>query len=328
MTPSELLQLSGGYWGICALHAAVKLDVFTYLTEGAVTASEISRLTESDERGMAMLLNALAAMALLQKSGNSYRAAPFAAEYLSKKSDSYLGHIISHHHHLMDGWNRLDEAVKSGGPVRTRSSHTDDETTRESFLMGMFNLASLAAPLIVPAIDLSGRHRLLDLGGGPGTYAIHFCRHNPGLQAVIYDLPTTRRFAEETVERFGLADRITFAAGDIISDDIGTGYDVVWISQLLHSEGPEGAAIMLEKAVQALMPGGLMLVQEFILDDNQAAPPFPALFSLNMLIGTPAGQSYSQKELTDMLAQAGVRKVSRLPLELPNGAGIMMGIIG
>jgi SAM-dependent methyltransferase len=327
MTPSELLQLSGGYWSICALHAAVKLDVFTQLAEGDLTVREISRLTGSDQRGMAMLLDALAGLGLLRKTADTYSAPPSTLEFLSRKSDNYLGYIILHHHQLMAGWNRLDEAVKNGAPSGTHSSHSDDESTRENFLMGMFNLASLAAPKVVPAIDLSGRRRMLDLGGGPGTYAIHFCRHNPALEAVIFDLATTRQFAEQTVERFNLSGRITFSAGDIISDDIGNGFDVVWISQLLHSEGPQGAAVMLEKAVKALLPGGLVLVQEFILDDNRSTPLFPALFSLNMLIGTSSGQAYSQGELTRMMVRAGVRDIRRVPLELPNGAGIMTGIV-
>lgn len=327
MTPSELLQLSGSYWSTCVLHAAVKLDVFTYLSTGSRTAAGLSALTCSDERGMAMLLNALASLELLQKTGDNYGTTHIASEYLSRKSDKYLGHIIMHHHHLMAGWTRLDEAVMQGGPVRASSSHGDDETARESFLMGMFNLASLAAPLIVPSIDLSGRSRLLDLGGGPGTYAIHFCLHNPELTAVIYDLPTTRSFAEKTVESFNLSGRVIFAPGDIITDDIGNGYDVAWISQLLHSEGPEGAAIMLGKAVQSLVPGGLVLVQEFILDDEKASPPFPALFSLNMLIGTAEGQSYSQGDLAEMMGKAGLRDIKRLAIELPNGAGIMSGVV-
>lgn len=272
-----------------------------------------------------MLLNALAAMGLLEKKAGTFTNSPFATEYLSKKSDNYLGYIIMHHHHLMTGWNRLDQAVKSGEAVRENSSLTDSETDRESFLMGMFNMASLSAPLIVPNIDLSSRRRLLDLGGGPGTYAIHFCRHNPELQAVIYDLPTTRRFAEQTVDRFNLSDRISFESGDIISDDVGSGYDVVFISQLLHSEGPEGASVMLKKAVHALVQGGLVIVQEFILDDNRSAPLFPALFSLNMLIGTREGQSYSQGELAQMMSEAGLTDIKRLKLELPNGAGVMTG---
>jgi len=327
MNPSELLQLSGGYWAASTLHAAVKLDIFTILSKNPATAADISGFNSSDLRGITMLLDALTAIGLLVKDGVLYDVTPFSKKHLSKHSDGYLGHIIMHHHNLMPGWARLDESVQCGTPVRTNSSRTDDENGRENFLMGMFNLASLGAPLIVPVLDIGGRRKLLDLGGGPGTYAIHFCLHNPDLSAVIYDLPTTRRFAEAMILRFGLTNRISFSEGDIISDDIGSGYDVAWISQLLHSEGPQGAGIILEKAVRSLSPGGLVIVQEFILDDNRTAPPFPALFSLNMLVGTSQGQSYSQGELTDMMARAGIRNIARHPLALPNGAGIMTGNI-
>jgi len=327
MNAADLLQLSGGYWSTCVLHAAVKLDLFTRMDQGSASATDISRLTDCDERGMTMLLDALSAMGLAIKCDNHYTLPPHAATYLSKNSDSYLGHIILHHHHLMSGWARLDEAIKSGGPVRTNSSRTDDETARQSFLLGMFNLAMLNAPLVVPAIDLSGRRSLLDLGGGPGTYAIQFCLHNPELRATIYDLPTSQRFAEDTIKRFSLSDRISFSGGDILADDIGSGYDVVWISHLLHSESPQEAAIILKKAARSLTSGGLVLIQEFILYDNRAAPPFPALFSLNMLLGTEAGQSYSQAELFELMAKAGIEAIRRLPFVLPNGAGIMSGTV-
>lgn len=328
MTPAELLKLSGGYWSSCALHAGVRLDLFSHLTDEPSSAADIARLTSCDQRGLTMLLDALAALELIQKERDGYRATPLSNEFLSKTSEHYLGYIIQHHHHLMTGWNRLDQAVKSGAPVGISSSHTDDETIRECFLMGMYNLASQAAPKVVQAVDLGSRRSLLDLGGGPGTYAIHFCLQNPGLRAVVYDLPTTRTFAERTVASFGLTDRISFKAGDITSDPIGREYDVVWISQLLHSEGPHSAAAILKKAAQALVPGGLLLVQEFILDNGRSSPPFPALFSLNMLINTSAGQSYSRTELEEMMGAAGLSGIRRLEVDLPNGAGIMAGCVG
>ena len=326
-TPAELLQLSGGYWSACALHAGVKLDVFTPLAERALTAAELAGQLQSDRRGLAMLLDSLAALKLLEKRGESYAATPFSAEYLARSSPQYLGFILLHHHNLMASWAQLDEAVKDGGPLRERVSHMSDEAARESFEMGMFNLAMQLAPRIVPQIDLSGRRRLLDLGGGPGTYAIHFCQRNPGLAAAVYDLPSTRPFAEKTIARFGLADRIAFVAGDFDLEEIEGRFDVAWLSHILHAEGPEGCAAVLKKAVAALEPGGLILVQEFILDDGKDGPLFPALFSLNMLLGTPAGQAYSQGELFAMLAAAGVGDLRRLPLELPNGAGVIAGSV-
>jgi hypothetical protein len=326
MIVSELLQLSGSYWSTCALHAGVKLDVFTLLVEAPMTVPELAQIINANQRGLGMLLNALTALELLEKKGECFSATVFSGEHLSRKSPAYMGHIIMHHHYLMEGWSKLDEAVQYGTPVRTRSSHGTDRAQRESFLMGMFNLASMLAPRLAEEINLSGRHRLLDLAGGPGTYAIHFCKKNPELNAVIYDLPTTRPFAEQTVERFALSDRIVFMEGDIIDDPIGSGFDVVWISHLLHSEGPETCAAIVAKAVAALDDGGLLLIQEFILDDSRTAPLQPALFSLNMLIGTPSGQAYSQTELRDMMTKAGSQDVQLLPIQLPNGAGIMTGV--
>ncbi len=324
-TIPDLLQLSGGYWSACALHAAVKLGLFTALDEGAQTADEIARLQNSNPRATGMLLEAVTALGLLVKVDATYTATPFALRTLSKKRPGYQGHIIMHHHHLMSGWARLDEAVYSGGQIRESVSHGDDESVRESFLMGMYNLASLLAPRIAGSINLSGRRTLLDLGGGPGTYAIHFCLANPELTAVVYDLPATRSFAEGTIARYDLAQRIAFVSGDFNADPVTSGFDVVWISHILHAYGPAECAALLRTAVAALNPGGELMVQEFILDDTRDGPLFPALFSLNMLIGTGAGQSYAECELRSMMEAAGLSDVSRLVLELPNGAGVISG---
>lgn len=327
-TPGELLQLSGGCWAPCALHAAVKLDVFTPLAAGACRAATLARRLKVTARGLTMLLNAMAAMELVTKTGDAYQATPFAAQFLARTSPAYLGHIVMHHHHLVDGWGHLDAAVRdAAGPCHRRVSHTDDPVVRESFLMGMFNMASQLAPRVVPQIDLKGRKHLLDLGGGPGTYAIHFCKQNPKLQAVVYDLPTTRTFAESTIARFDLSTRITFSDGDFIKHGIKGRFDVAWLSHILHGEGPAGCAVLLKKAVAALDPGGLILIQEFVLDDTMDRPLFPALFSLNMLLGTAQGQAYSQSQIIAMLAKAGAVKAKRLPIDLPNGAGIIAATV-
>jgi predicted O-methyltransferase YrrM len=325
-TPGRLFKISGYYWLSCAIHAAVKLDVFTAIGLRKLTGNDIAQKINGETRAATMLCNALVATGLLDKKDDKYVNTPFSQTFLSKDSPQYIGHIIMHHHFMVESWTKLDQAVRTGNPVRTRSSRGEEERL-ESFLMGMFNLAMTLAPQLVAQIDLLGRRHLLDLGGGPGTYAIHFCLNNPQLKATVYDLPTTRPFAEQTIERFGLTDRIQFMSGDYMEEDIEGVYDVAWLSHILHSEGPEGCQRLIEKAVSVLEPGGMILVHDFILNNTMDGPLHPALFSLNMLLGNPSGQSYSEKQIMNMLGKAGVKEIKRHPFQSYNDSGLIYGVI-
>lgn len=324
-TPSRLFEVSGGYWQTCALHAAVKLDLFSRLDGASGRVDSLAEETGTDPRALEMLLNALVAMGLLQKSDDRYACTGPARTYLCTSDEQYLGHMLLHHHHLFESWGRLDEAVRTGKAVGGQSRF-GDEARRESFLMGMFNLAMQLAPRVAAAIDLNGRKRLLDLGGGPGTYAIHFCRENPCLQATVFDLPTSRPFAEKTITRFGLEDRVRFMAGDFHQDPIPGRFDVAWLSHILHAEGHAACRRIIAKALAALAPGGLVVIHDFFLSDDRAHPLFPALFSLNMLLATPEGQAYSEGEVREMLVANGVSDIRRLDLSTPNDSGILMGV--
>jgi len=326
LNPGKILQLSGSYWETCTLHAGVKLGVFTIIGNDHLRGEDVADKLNGDKRGVKTLLNALSAMDFLEKKEDFYSNTALSLTFLSKDSSQYMGHIVMHHHNLTDSWNRLDVAVQSGSPVRHRATHTDEEQ-RENFLMGMFNLAVNLAPVLTPKVDLSGRRHLLDLGGGPGTYAIHFCMNNSRLKATVYDLPTTRPFAEKTIAKFNLQDRIDFKDVDYLDEEIEGIYDVAWLSHILHGEGPEDCRKIIGKAVSALEPGGMILIHDFILNNSMDGPLFPALFSLNMLLGTPAGQSYSEKQISDMLSEAGVREIRRIFFESSNDSGIITGIV-
>ena len=325
--PGSLLQLSGSYWQAFTLHTGVRLDLFTLLGNDTLTAGRVAGQLDADQRGTAILLNALAAMGLLEKKGDGYCSTSAARQFLDRNSEAYIGFMILHHHHLTDSWARMDEAVKSGEPLTSRCT-ADKAQRREAFLMGMYNTASQQAPQIAVKIDLSHRKKLLDLGGGPGTYAIHFCDHNPDLEAVVYDLSTTQPFAEKTIEIHGLSDRISFVPGNFIEDEIPGRYDAVWISHILHAEGPDACGEIIKKVVGVLAPGGAVFVHDFILDDTMDGPLFPALFSLNMLQATDAGQSYSERQIRKMLENAGLSEVRRLNYTGPTESGIMMGLYG
>lgn len=325
--PARIFELSRQSWENYTLQAAIKLDIFSLIdseneseSESQATAT-VEKLKEklkaNNHRGIEMLLNALTAMKLLIKKDNHFMLTAAAKTFLIKNADNYLGNIILHHHELAKSWLNLDQSILSGTANRSSMSKQPecDEKTRENFLMGMFNLAMMNAPKIVSCFDFSSKKTLLDLGGGPGTYAINFCLKSPALNATVFDLPTTKPYALKTIKKYNLEDRIEFVAGDFNTDKIPGKYDVAWLSHILHSEGPENATAIVKKAAASLNAGGFLLIHEFILDEGNASPLHPTLFSLNMLIGTENGRSYNQKELSIMLESCGLINIEVIEIE-------------
>ncbi|MBM9606122.1 methyltransferase [Desulfopila inferna] len=322
----KLLSVSSGYWKGCTLQAGVRLEIFSHIGGEQLTAEKIAARIGTDGRATEFLLNGLTALGLLVKEENYFSNTSFATAFLSRNSPKYMGHIILHHHHLLDGWAQLDKTVVTGGPVEQRSF--GEEAERESFLMGMFNLAMELAPRIAEEVDLHGSKHLLDLGGGPGTYAIHFCLANPELQATIWDRPTTRPFAKKTVESFNLGERIFFIGGDLTADPVSGGpYDAAWLSHILHSNSEKECREIIAKTVAQMSPGGRIFIHDFILDNSKVSPEFAALFSLNMLINTSQGRSYSEEEIMAMMLDAGVSKIRRHTFSSPNDSSILFGVV-
>jgi SAM-dependent methyltransferase len=321
----ELIKLSGSVWQACTLQNAVELDVFTILSTKPLTCEETAKKLNVTTEGLRRLLNALTAMNLLTKTGDRYSVTEESRTLLSKNSEQYIGFLISHHHHLSNNWSRMDEAIASGKPFRT-SVEEIDEKHIESFLMGMNTSASFNAPAIVDKIDLSDNRRFLDLGGGPGTYAIHFCKQFPQLKAAVFDLPSSRNFAEKNIKQAGYADRIDFIDGNFNSDDFPGSFDVIWMSHILHGEGEEACRNIIAKASKALEPGGKIIIHEFILDNEGTSPIFPALFSINMFLHTEKGKSYTEAELTDMLTASGMKDVQRINVQTPTDSGLICGV--
>ncbi|MFP4040437.1 MAG: methyltransferase [Desulfosudaceae bacterium] len=320
--PGKILETSGYYWQTCALHAAVNLDLFTIIGDDQATAPEIALAAGTDQDATARLLNALTAMGLLSVKDRAYANTKESAAYLVRSAPGYLGYMIRHHHFLVDAWRQLDQSVQTGQPVKIRSSLSDG-SIKEAFLMGMFNNARLMAPRLVKQVDLSDRTRLLDMGGGPGTYAIYFCLQYPELIATVIDLPGSRVFAEKVIREYELDDRIDFRPCDYVTEDLPGTYDAVWMSHILHGENAATCRRMLEKTYQALEPGGLVAIHDFILKNDRTGPLFPALFSLNMLVATPDGRTYTEKEIFEMLDGAGFHDIKRLKYQGPTESGII-----
>ena len=229
--------------------------------------------------------------------------------------ENYRGAIIKHMAHTWGrGWDDLKETVLVGHPpevdpekwVDARPQR--DESEVKAFIWGMHAIARDLAPKVAAKLDLKAVRHLLDLGGGPATYAITFAQANPQLKATVFDLPLPIEIAQENIAKNGLTDRVQTLAGDFLKDDIGTGYDFIWVSQILHSHDEKQCKLIIAKAVAALTPGGRLAIQDFYLNPDGASPPGAAMFGVHMLAVTPRGRAYTHGEVAEWMQEAGLTK--------------------
>jgi cyclopropane fatty-acyl-phospholipid synthase-like methyltransferase len=200
--------------------------------------------------------------------------------------------------------------VRAG--TRVREGEPSAEHT-EAFIAAMHRNASNRAPAVAEALDLTSRRRLLDVGGGSGAYSIAFARANRNLHCVVFDLGPVTQIARRHIEQAKLSDRVTVQVGDLHRDDFGSGYDLVFVSAILHMLSPEENVALLRKCHGALLPRGEVVIQDFVMNDDKTAPRAGALFALNMLVATRGGSSYSEAEYRSWLAQAGFSVARSVP---------------
>ncbi len=316
----------GGWQPARVLMAANHLNFFTTIGEGALSAEEIASRCNTHPRSTRTLLNACAALGILEKEGELYRNSPEALESLVRDKPTYIGDGIAHQEDLWEPWGKLHEAVRTNRRVAERYTLVEETEVHRNFILAMHNGAMRSAPLLAETLDLSGRHQLFDAGSGPGTYSIFLVKRYPGLQAIVFDLPQTIAIAEEIIAEFGIADRVTTRAGDYFKDDFGQGNDVVLLSSILHSMSPQRSKGLLLKAYDSLVPGGMVVVMEGLVNDEGTSPMRAVLFSLNMLVNTGEGQSYSGEEIMRLMEEVGFVEPRAVPLPETAGTSLVISV--
>jgi SAM-dependent methyltransferase len=248
-----------------------------------------------------MLLDALAAVGVLAKEGGRYRCTE-AGRALGQGRDGFM-HMV----HLWDTWSGLTRCVRAGNSGRQGPGGGQVE----HFIAAMNAHARTVAGDAVRIVGARGVRRLLDVGGGPASFAIAFAQAEPGLRAEVLDRAPVLPIAEGHIRAAGLQDRVTAREGDLCSDPFGTGYDLVLVSAICHMLGEDENQDLLARCVRALAPGGRVAVRDFILDPDRAGPPGAALFALNMLVNTERGNTYTEAEYRSWLERAGCVRVAR-----------------
>lgn len=314
--PDELSNLIRGYTESRITLTAVELDLFTAVGDGS-SAEEVATTLNTDKRATESLMNALTAMELLIKEGDIFRNSSVAKKYLIEGAEFDSRTATMHSVDLWHKWSTLTDCVKMGTSVARDADQKQDEANTKAFIAAMHKGASARAMQIVSSMDLENVHHILDLGGGSGAYSMAFARKNDTVKCTVFDLPAVIPLTREYVKKEGLSDRIDFLEGDMISDALGSGYDLVWISSICHMFGPDENRDLLRRVYQSLNSGGQIVIQDFILNDEKTKPRAGAVFALNMLVNTKAGSSYSRREYSSWLEEAGFTQIDLKPMPGP-----------
>ncbi len=321
-TRARLDQISAGYQDAIILLAANHLGVFAQLAHGPCRVGELAEKLSLDARALDLVLHALTAAGVVERRDDGgFRLPQEMAAFLDPAGPQTMASILDHHHHLLDRWVHLADVVRTGKPAATEERSGGE---LRAFIGGMKDISRRSSVEVAQALPELGRCRsVLDLGGGPGTAAITFCRQWPHMTAMVFDLAEVVAIAQAEIDAAGLTERVLVKAGDFHTDEIlrpgEAPFEAVYVSNIIHSLDPGETSALLAKAVDVLAPGGLLIVKDFFLDDTRTAPAQAARFAVNMLVGTPGGKSYTWSETEALLHRLGVRNHRRLPVAAVSG---------
>ncbi len=322
---NPIVRAMAGWQATKILMAANRLEVFNVISDRLLPAREISKRCGTHPRSTALLLNACVALGFLRKVDSRYGNTPEGLGLLVRGKPSYVGDGINHSDWLWQTWGRLADAVRANRPVVGQREPDQAPTAHRDFILAMHNRAMPTGETLASNLDLSGRRQLFDAGGGPGTYSCFLAKKYPKLRCIVFDLPPTIPIAKEVIASFGLQRRVTTRAGDYFRDDFGKGNDVVLLSAILHSLPPRRGKVLLRKAYDSLVRKGLVVVQENLVGPDKASPASAVVFSLNMLVNTQGGRSYSGAEISSWMREAGFKKPIAKKLPPPAAGSLVIG---
>lgn len=320
-TFEDIHSLARGFQESRVFLTAFELDIFTVIGNNEMSSAEIAGKIKADSRATDRLLNALCVTGAIKKENNKFRNSKAAEQLLVKGKPDYQAGIM-HTVHLWESWSMLTDAVLKGRHVKEKPFEERDDNWYEPFIAAMHNRAVKEAPGLVDQIDTAGIKNVLDVGGGSGAYSIAFVKKNDQLTATVFDLPNVVPLTEKYLRDEGVEGRVTTAPGDYNTDELPSGFDLVFLSAIIHSNSPEINISLFKKAGRALNPGGRIVISDFIMNDDRISPVFGTFFSLNMLVNTDSGDTYTESEIKDWMTKAGLTFVER---KETRNTGLMVG---
>jgi precorrin-6B methylase 2 len=321
------MQFAWAYALPLAIKAAIDNRVFDILDAGPKTVEEIARESGASVRGLSAILNMLVSIELIAKSSDGrYRLTPESQTFLVSTKPSFQGAIFKHlTTQLMPSWMHLSEVVKSGKPATSVNEQGAGSTFFEQFVEDILPLSYPAARTLGASLNLAAASspvRVLDLATGSGVWGIALAQLSQQVTVTAVDWPAVLPVTKRVAAKFGVAERFTLVAGDLQEAAFGTGYNIATLGHILHSEGAERSKQLIKKTFDALAPGGIIVIAEFVANDDRSGPTPAMIFAVNMLVNTDVGDTFTLREMIAWLTDAGFKNVRTL--ESPGPAPLIL----
>lgn len=310
ITEESILELARGFMASRVLLSGAELDLFTVLAEEALTAQEIADATKAELRKLVILLDALSALGFLVKKDGRYRAEPLVAPLMSAAAPDSILPMVLHMGTVWHNWSEITDIVLGKTTPGLKAKGALAEGNRKAFIGAMHVVASKAAPQVVAAINPGRARRLLDVGGGSGTYTLAMLSAMPAMRATLFDLPPVIEMARDRFQAAGMLDRVELVSGDFYQDELPAGHDLVLLSAIIHQSSYEQNEALYGKIYRALDPGGRIVIRDHVMSADRTQPLEGALFAVNMLAGTAGGRTYTFDEIKDGLTAAGFTRIN------------------
>jgi SAM-dependent methyltransferase len=314
MNPNTIREFAASFQKSRILLSGFELDIFTYLDESGTTGKEIAKRLHLDEHACERLMNALVSLGFLEKQNHLFFNTAESFTFLSKKSPEYLGGLM-HSNHLWKTWSNLTQVVRTGKSANPSEINERGEDWLFPFINAMHDRAKKQAPQQLASIDLSGVRSVLDIGGGSGAFSMEFVTRKPELEATVFDLPNVVPITKIFLEKEGFSDRILTHSGDYTTDDLPKGFDMAFLSAIIHSNSLEINQDLIKKCYASLNKNGRIVIQDWIMNNERTLPVAGAVFAINMLVGTEAGDCFTEQEVSGMLTAVGFKNISRTEFE-------------
>ena len=306
----DIRELANSFRASRTLLTAFELKIFTVLDKHMMTSDEVAHKINANQRSTDRLMNALCAMGILKKVHQKFYNTDISSKYLVEGKPEFMGNLY-HTNNLWDTWSHLTDSVIKGSSVVSDDNKSEKDDWVKYFIGAMHYRGVNQGKILAMLIDITNVKRMLDVGGGSAAFSMEIVKKNPSINAVVLDLPYVLPLTKKYVSESGLSDKFSFLEGDYLTRDFEGSYDLILLSAIVHINNYEQNKLLIKKCADALNKDGMIVISDFVMDDGRTKPYHGALFSLNMLVGTANGDTYTEKEIREWFHSAGLSNIER-----------------